>query len=106
MLSLLVTILLYNLTYLSPKFNLMLNGSISLGWALGLTLLSWSISTSGVLVKSCSAKFWDGEAEAGVCRDYQALWAMTLCGTCVIPLSLFPKFVHQSGRLSILIPGE
>jgi len=81
MVSLLLTILLYNLTYLSPRFNLLLNGSISVGWALGLALLSWSISTSGVLAKTCSPKIWDGEAGAGVCRDYKALWAMTLCGT-------------------------
>lgn len=79
--ALAVTIFLYNFTYLPPKFNLVLNGSISFFWALGLAMLSWSVSTSHVLAKQCSGKVWGGEAEAGVCRDYKALWAMTLCGT-------------------------
>jgi hypothetical protein len=81
MAALLITILLYNLTYLSPRFNMVLNGSISFFWALGLALLTWSVSTSHVLQKSCTGSVWGGEAEAGVCRDYKALWSMTLCGT-------------------------
>jgi len=76
-----ITIILYNFTYLSPKFNLFLNGTISFFWALGLSLLSWSVSTSHVLEKQCTGKVWGGVAEAGVCRDYKALWAMTLIGT-------------------------
>jgi len=79
--ALTVTIILYNFTYLSPRFNLSLNGGISLFWALGLSLLSWSVSTSHVLMKQCSKTIWNGEAEASVCRDYKALWAMTLIGT-------------------------
>ncbi|KAH7351246.1 hypothetical protein BKA65DRAFT_500067 [Rhexocercosporidium sp. MPI-PUGE-AT-0058] len=80
-LALLVTIILYNFTYLSPRFNWLLNGGISILWALGFALLSWSISTSHVLAKTCSKEVWGGAAAAGVCRDYKALWAMTLCGT-------------------------
>jgi len=76
-----VTIVLYNFTYLSPRFNMVLNGGLSFIWALGLALLSWSISTSHVLQKQCTGKVWGGEAEAGVCRDYKALWSMTLVGT-------------------------
>ncbi|PSS20633.1 hypothetical protein M430DRAFT_50282 [Amorphotheca resinae ATCC 22711] len=79
--SLTVTIVLYNFTYLSPRFNLVLNGSISFFWALGLALLSWSVSTSHVLEKACTGDVWGGSAEAGVCRDYKALWGMTLVGT-------------------------
>lgn len=79
--ALLVTIILYNFYYLSPRFNLILNGSISFFWALGLALLSWSVSTSHVLQKQCTGKVWGGAAEAGVCRDYKALWSMTLVGT-------------------------
>lgn len=79
--TLLVTILLYNFTYLSPRFNMTLNGTISFFWALGLALLSWSVSTSHVLQKQCTGKVWGGAAEAGVCRDYKALWSMTLVGT-------------------------
>ena len=81
MAALLITILIYNFTYLSPRFNLLLNGSISLGWALGLGLLTWSISASHVLQKECSARAFGSEPAANVCRDYKALWAMTLCGT-------------------------
>jgi len=80
-LALLVTIIIYNFTYLSPRFNWLLNGGISILWALGFALLSWSISTSHVLSKVCSRQVWGGEAEASICRDYKALWAMTLCGT-------------------------
>jgi len=80
-LSLIVTIIFYNYTYLPPRFNCMLNGGISFFWALGLALLSWSVSTSHVLAKQCSGRVWGGEAEAGVCRDYKALWSMTLIGT-------------------------
>ncbi|KUJ17989.1 uncharacterized protein LY89DRAFT_696449 [Mollisia scopiformis] len=80
-LALLITIIFYNFTYLSPGFNLLLNGSISLFWALGLALLSWSVSTSHVLAKACTGSVWGGEAEAGVCRDYKALWGMALVGT-------------------------
>jgi hypothetical protein len=78
--SLLITILLYNFMYLSPLLNTILNGTITFFWALGLALLSWSVSTSHVLQKQCTGKVWGGEAEAGVCRDYKALWSMTLCG--------------------------
>jgi hypothetical protein len=62
---------------------MILNGSISFFWALGLALLSWSVSTSHVLEKQCTGKVWGGVAEAGVCRDYKALWSMTLIGTYV-----------------------
>jgi hypothetical protein len=34
-----------------------------------------------VLARQCTGKEFGGEAEAGVCRDYKALWAMALCGT-------------------------
>lgn len=81
MAALLITIILYNFTYLSPRFNMILNGGISFFWALGLALLSWSVSTSHVLQKQCTGKVWGGAAEAGVCRDYKALWSMTLVGT-------------------------
>jgi hypothetical protein len=76
-----MTIVLYNFTYLSPRFNLALNGSAAFLWTMGLAMLSWSVSTSNVLGKQCTGKVWGGEAEAGVCRDYKALWSMTLCGT-------------------------
>ncbi|TVY83715.1 hypothetical protein LSUE1_G002568 [Lachnellula suecica] len=79
--SLLVTIVLYNFTFLSPRFNSMLNGGIGLFWAVGLGMLSWSISTSHVLNKACTGRAWGSEAGAGVCRDYKALWSMTLVGT-------------------------
>jgi hypothetical protein len=59
---------------------MVLNGGLSFIWALGLALLSWSITTSHVLQKQCTGKVWGGEAEAGVCRDYKALWSMTLVG--------------------------
>jgi hypothetical protein len=80
-LALTITIIFYNFTYLSPGFNLFLNGGISFFWVLGLALLSWSVSTSHVLAKACTGSIWGGEAEAGVCRDYKALWGMTLVGT-------------------------
>jgi len=79
--ALTITIILYNFTYLSPRFNLILNGSISFFWALGFGLLSWSVSSSHVLEKHCTGKVWGGMAEAGVCRDYKALWSMALIGT-------------------------
>jgi len=79
--ALTVTIILYNFTYLSPRFNLVLNSAISVVWGLGFGLLSWSVSSSHVLEKQCSGKVWGGLAEAGVCRDYKALWSMALIGT-------------------------
>ena len=45
---------------------------------------------SNVLAKQCTVSVWRGEAEASVCRDYKALWAMTLVGTYVfLPSALF-----------------
>jgi hypothetical protein len=79
--SLSITIILYNFTYLSPRYNLITNGAISAVWAMGFAMLTWSISTSHVLAKACTGPIWGGEAGAGVCRDYKALWSMTLIGT-------------------------
>ncbi|CAG8979367.1 hypothetical protein HYALB_00002493 [Hymenoscyphus albidus] len=80
--SLAITIFLYNFRFLSPRYNMLTNGAISLGWAMGFGMLSWSISTSNVLGKTCSKKVWnDSDAAVSVCRDYKALWAMTLIGT-------------------------
>jgi hypothetical protein len=79
--ALIVTISFYNFTYLSPLFNLVLNGGLSILWAMGFVMLSWSIKNSHVLARQCIGKEWGGEAEAGVCRDYKALWSMALCGT-------------------------
>jgi len=70
----------------------MLNGGLAFLWAMGFAMLSWSINTSHVLAKQCTGKVWGGEAEAGVCRDYKALWAMALCGTYV-------KFSHLQSML-------
>jgi hypothetical protein len=81
MVALAVTIVIYNFTYLSPRFNLILNGSITLGWLLGLGLLTWNIAGSKVLQTECTAEHFGGEAGAGVCREYKALWGMTFCGT-------------------------
>jgi len=94
-LALTITIIFYNFTYLSPGFNLILNGSISFLWALGLALLSWSVSTSHVLAKACTGSIWGGEAEAGVCRDYKALWGMTLVGTVSTFAALFLDITTQ-----------
>jgi hypothetical protein len=88
--ALTVTIIFYNFTYLSPRFNLVLNGVISLFWVLGFALLSWSLSSSHLLDRQCSGKEWGGLAEAGVCRDYKALWGMTLVGT-YVPFPTLPK---------------
>ncbi|KAG9228162.1 hypothetical protein BJ875DRAFT_260129 [Amylocarpus encephaloides] len=79
--SLTVTIILYNFTFLSPRYNLITNGGISAIWAMGFGMLSWSISTSNVLAKACTGSIWGGDAGAAVCRDYKALWSMTLVGT-------------------------
>ncbi|TAQ83900.1 hypothetical protein B7494_g7781 [Chlorociboria aeruginascens] len=84
--SLLVTIILYNFTYLSPRFNVLLNGAIWLGWCLGLGLLSWSLSAT--LKKHCDVKTWGGKQPAAICRDYKALWAFTLVGTISTLLAL------------------
>ncbi len=85
-----LTIILYNFTYLSPKFNLLLNGSSSLLWTLGLALLSWSVGMTHVLERQCTRKIWGGEAGAGVCRDYKAVWSFTLFGTYVSLASTIP----------------
>lgn len=79
--ALTVTICLYNFTYLAPSFNIVLNGSTSILWAMGFGMLTWSVRNSHVLARQCTGKEFGGEAEAGVCRDYKALWAMALCGT-------------------------
>jgi len=79
--SLTITIILYNFTYLSPRYNLVTNGAISAIWVMGLVMLTWSMDTSHVLAKACTGPIWGSEAGAGVCRDYKALWSMTLVGT-------------------------
>jgi len=78
--SLLLTIIMYNITYLSPKFNILLNGTLSVVWILGLGLLSSNVGKS--LSKHCDKKTWGGyDSAVGICRDYKALWAFTLIGT-------------------------
>ena len=73
-----LTIVLYNLTYLSPKFNCLLNGTASIFWMLGFGLLSWSLSNT--LKKSCDVQTWRSGTAVGVCREYKALWTFALFG--------------------------
>ncbi|KAB8290192.1 hypothetical protein EYC80_011061 [Monilinia laxa] len=73
------TIILYNLTYLSPKFNSLLNGTVSTFWTLGFALLSWSLSNT--LQKHCDLQTWRSSTGVGVCREYKSLWSFTLIGT-------------------------
>lgn len=42
-----------------------------------------SIATTHVLDKACTTEVWNGSDAAGVCRDYKALWGMTLVGSYV-----------------------
>ncbi|KAA8565137.1 hypothetical protein EYC84_010884 [Monilinia fructicola] len=74
-----LTITLYNLTYLSPKFNCLLNGTASTFWILGFALLSWSLSNT--LQKRCDLQTWRSSTAIGVCREYKSLWTFTLIGT-------------------------
>ncbi|PBP21437.1 hypothetical protein BUE80_DR007509 [Diplocarpon rosae] len=53
--------------------------------------------TSHVIEKQCSSEVWGGDAAAGVCRDYKALWAMTLCGT-VSTLAALALDVHTQRK--------
>jgi hypothetical protein len=46
-----------------------------------------SLSRTDVLIKQCTPENWDGPDAAGVCRDYKALWGMTLVGSYVLPIS-------------------
>lgn len=73
-----LTIILYNFTYLSPKFNCLLNGMASIFWMLGFALLSWSLSNT--LRKSCDVQTWRSSTAVGVCREYKSLWTFTLIG--------------------------
>ncbi|APA16247.1 hypothetical protein SS1G_10446 [Sclerotinia sclerotiorum 1980 UF-70] len=73
-----LTIILYNFTYLSPKFNCLLNGTASIFWMLGFALLSWSLSNT--LRKSCDVQTWRSSTAVGVCREYKSLWTFTLIG--------------------------
>jgi hypothetical protein len=68
-----------------------LNGSTSILWAMGFGMLTWSVRNSHVLARQCTGKEFGGEAEAGVCRDYKALWAMALCGTYVDTPVMHPQ---------------
>lgn len=99
--ALIVTIIFYNFTYLSPRFNLILNSLISVGWGLGLGLLTWSIAGSQVLQKSCTAQQFGSDAGAGVCREYKALWSMTLCATVgsILALLLDVSTLRKEHRL-------
>ncbi|TGO20347.1 hypothetical protein BPAE_0304g00020 [Botrytis paeoniae] len=74
-----LTIILYNFTYLSPKFNCLLNGTVSIFWMLGFALLSWNLSNT--LKKSCDLQTWRSGVAISVCREYKALWTFTLVGT-------------------------
>jgi hypothetical protein len=85
--SLTVTIILYNFTYLPPRFNLILNGSIFFFWALGFGFLTMAVAKQSLLAKECTRSVWGGEDEAKICTDYKALWAMSLLGTYVITSS-------------------
>ncbi|KAM3074284.1 hypothetical protein ACMFMF_006299 [Clarireedia jacksonii] len=74
-----ITIILYNFTYLSPKFNSMLNCCIAIFWVLGFSLLSWSLS--GTLHRRCNYATWGSNVAINVCREYKTVWAFTLIGT-------------------------
>ncbi|KAF7873986.1 hypothetical protein EAF04_002658 [Stromatinia cepivora] len=77
--ALTLTIILYNFTYLSPKFNCLFNGTASIFWMLGFGLLSWSLSNT--LERSCDVQTWRSSTAVGVCREYKSLWTFTLIGT-------------------------
>lgn len=87
--SLAITIFLYNFRFLSPRYNLITNGAISAIWAMGFGMLSWSISNSNVLGKTCSIQAWKEPAAVSVCRDYKALWSMTFVATYVHPPQIY-----------------
>lgn len=74
---------MYNFTYLAPRFNLYLNGSITLFWFLGFGLLTMSLAKSHVLNMQCTAGSLAGPDERDICRDYKALWGMSLVGSYV-----------------------
>ncbi|PQE30922.1 marvel domain-containing 2 protein [Rutstroemia sp. NJR-2017a WRK4] len=77
--ALTLTIILYNFTYLSPKFNSILNTFIAIFWMLGFGLLSWSLSRT--LHRQCNYANWGSSVAINVCRQYKSVWAFTLIGT-------------------------
>jgi hypothetical protein len=106
MASLLVTIILYNFTFLSPKFNLSLNTTISIFWALGLALLTWSLNPT--LHKACDSEHWGSEAGMMVCRVYKTLWSFTLCGfvSTILALCLDIHTNRKATKLGVYVLPE
>lgn len=76
MLALLVTMLFYACTYLSPKFNVILNACIAVLWLVAVGLLSYALRNT--LNKACNIKTWATQSGILICHDYKILWVCTL----------------------------
>jgi len=77
-LALTVTIVLHCCCGLNPRFNLFLNSTLSVPWAVGFALLAWwSRFTLG---HSCNTDNWRDDVGIWVCQICKALFAFTLFG--------------------------
>ena len=65
-------------TGLNPRLNLVINGSLSIIWAVSFALLTWNMS--GTLAGQCNTENWGEETGIMICRIYKALFAFSLFG--------------------------
>lgn len=62
-------------------------------WVLGLGPISSTVAKNEVLQQACTAAVWGRPENALICKDYKALWAMTLVATYVF-LNPFFSMAH------------
>ncbi|KAL8985001.1 MAG: hypothetical protein Q9205_001186 [Flavoplaca limonia] len=86
-LALLVTSALYFFRTLPPTYNLINNAALSILWILGLSLLTWNVSST--IGHRCTISFWLTEAGIIVCNLFKACTAFTAIGLLASLLALF-----------------
>ncbi|RDW71532.1 hypothetical protein BP6252_08095 [Coleophoma cylindrospora] len=102
----LVTMAFYACTYLSPKFNVILNAGIAVLWAIGVGLLSFALKNT--LNKACDIKTWATESGVLICHDYKILWVCTLIALVLTILALgLDIYADIRGKRGIyVLPGS
>ncbi|EXJ76328.1 uncharacterized protein A1O5_00836 [Cladophialophora psammophila CBS 110553] len=78
LLCLFLTAFLHACFFLSPLFNLILNVTILIIWAVGYCLLTWNMY--GTLGHSCSRANWASDDGMMICRTYKALYSFDVFG--------------------------
>lgn len=90
-----VAIIIYNFTYFSPFWNLLLDGALLVLLAIGLGTVTSILLQYRIIETSCAREIWGSERSASACRDYKAFLVNGHSSNVTFPfsLSLIPVYV-------------